>query len=562
MRYADFAVRAWRDDARHIQVLAHATPAGSMRRPVSVRLNRIERSDFDMGSDESFQRAAEIGRELARILLPEPVLSMLLESIRSSAQRPDVGLRLRLCLDDELIDLPWECLYRSDLPGAAKAAGFYLADGDISLVREPASLPFGPAPSERAQRALFVGALFDDGADHWLTRQEHDQLVEATTAIRDRLDFDFQAAGDTAAVEAALARPHEIFHYAGHVDEGHVPASLVQVAHYDPNLGIQPFRESAQQPAPWTRADRLAPLLRAAGCRLAVLNACNSGHWSFMQPLMVQSLPAAVGVQGTVTNDAALVFAAALYRALTVGLSLDEAVSHGRLAVLAVAIREPAVHPSNRRLWVSANDWLRFMVYMPSGEAVLFPRPETAANVKAQRAARRARAGDIEALYETIAKLSGAQRAEVLSQISRRQVFILGRFDPAHKPTLDALSGALERHAAKYQPMVFDFDRPDGRNLTEAVRTYAITSRFVIADISAPRCVPHELMAIVPHSPSIPVVPIIRIGEEPYAMFNDLCAYPWVLEPVRYRDDADLLAQLNSAIVAPAEKRLAPAPAG
>jgi hypothetical protein len=45
-------------------------------------------------------------------------------------------------------------------------------------------------------------------------------------------------------------------------------------------------------------------------------------------------------------------------------------------------------------------------------------------------------------------------------------------------------------------------------------------------------------------------------------MFNDLCAYPWVLEPVRYRDDADLLAQLNSAIVAPAEKRLAPAPAG
>jgi hypothetical protein len=562
MRFADFAIRAWRDDPRHVQVIAHATPAGAMRRPVTVRLARIERSDFEMGTDESFERAAEVGRELARILLPEPVLGMLLQSIRYAAQQPDVGLRLRLCLDDELIDLPWECLYRSDLPGAATAAGFYLADGDLSLVREPASLPFGPAPSERAQRALFVGTLFDDGKDRWLTREEHDQLVEATAGIRDRVGFDFVAAGDTAAVDAALAGRHDIFHYAGHVDESRAPASLVQVAQFDRSLGIQPYREAMAQPAPWTRADRLAPLLRAAGCRLAVFNACNSGHWSFMQPLMAQSLPAAIGVQGTVMNDSALAFAAALYRALAVGLSLDEAVSQGRLAVLGAALREAGVHPSRRKLWVSANDWLRFMVYMPSGDAVLFPRPETAANNKAQREARRSRAVAIDSVYDIVARLSAAQRAEVLSRISRSQVFILGRFDPAHKSTLDALRDALAGHAAKYQPMVFDFDKPAERNLTESVRTYALTSRFVIADISAPRCVPHELMAIVPHSPSIPVVPIIRDGEAPYAMFEDLLAYPWVLPPVKYRDDADLVARLDAAIVGPAEQRLAPEAAG
>ena len=512
MRFADFAVRAWRDGPRHVQVIAHATPVGSMRRPVAVRLDKIRRSDFEMGTDDSFERAAEIGRELARILLPEPVLGMLLESIRYAAQRADVGLRLRLCLDDELIDLPWECLYRTDMPDGAVAAGFYLADGEVSLVREPASLPFGPAPSERAQRALFMGALFDDGSDTWLTRDEHSQLVEATQAIRARVDFDFVIAGDTASVDVALAQRYDIFHYAGHVDTTQTPASLLQIAHYAVRPGLEAFGEAAPQPARWARADRLAPVLRTAGVRLAVFNACNSGHWSFMQPLMAQSIPAAIGVQGSVMNDAALAFAAALYQALAVGLSLDEAVSQGRLTVLSLALREPGVHPSKRQLWVSANDWLRFMVYMPSDDAVLFPRPPNAANAKAQRAARRSRVVAIESLYETIAGLSAAQRANVLSRISRSQVFILGRFDPAHKPTLDALGDALAAHTAKYQPMVFDFDKPQERNLTESVRTYALTSRFVIADISAPRCAPHELMAIVPFSPSIPVVPIIRDG--------------------------------------------------
>jgi len=101
--------------------------------------------------------------------------------------------------------------------------------------------------------------------------------------------------------------------------------------------------------------------------------------------------------------------------------------------------------------------------------------------------------------------------------------------------------------------MVFDFDKPTERNLAEAVRTYALTSRFVIADISAPRCVPHELMAIVPNSPSIPVVPILREGETPYAMFNDLLAYPGVLPPARYRDDANLVSPLQTDVIASAE---------
>ena len=46
LHFAEFALRAWRDDPRYVQVIAHATPVGGMRRPVSVKLSRIDRRDF------------------------------------------------------------------------------------------------------------------------------------------------------------------------------------------------------------------------------------------------------------------------------------------------------------------------------------------------------------------------------------------------------------------------------------------------------------------------------------------------------------------------------------
>lgn len=172
LHFAEFALRAWRDDPRYVQVIAHATPVGGMRRPASVKLSRIDRCDFDIAVNETLGRAAEIGRELSRNLLPEAVLALLLESIRYTAQRGDMGLRLRLCLDEELIDLPWECLYHPDMLGAVQLNGFFLADGDVSLVREAASFPFTLAPTERTQRALFLGTLFDEETDRWLVHDE------------------------------------------------------------------------------------------------------------------------------------------------------------------------------------------------------------------------------------------------------------------------------------------------------------------------------------------------------------------------------------------------------
>ena len=557
VRFVDFAIRAWRSDPRHVEVIAHTTPVGGMRHPVSVKLSRIRRADVEIGFDYSLERAAEVGRELARVLLPGEIYELFLQSVRWAAERPEVGLRLRLCLDDDLIDLPWECLYRPELSGPAVPAGFFLADGDLSLVREPPILPLPARSSERAQRVLFLGTLFDDpeAPDKWMVGEEFRLLGEHAASLGSRVRFDFLATSARDEVEAQLATPIDVFHYAGHVEADNDDAYFLQQAHWD---GVAAFTEAEATPAPWTRARALAPRLKAAGTRLAVFNACNSGCWSFARPFMEAALPAFIGVQGTVSNDAALAFSATLYCALASGLSLDEAVTQARLVVLEVALRNPQDAPIEERpLVISANDWLRFMIYMPAGDAVLFPRPDRLAAGSEKREARRRRVDQLEALYATLARLNDSEQARVISEIYRSRVLILGRFDAAHKPTLDALARALESHPGHYRKHLFDYEKPEGRSLTEWVRTHALMSRFVIADISDPHSVPHELANVVPTSPSVPVVPIVREGAESYSMFDDLRAYPWVLPTVTYRDNDDLIAKLDACIVAPVEARLA-----
>lgn len=557
IRFVDFAIRAWRSDPRHVEVIAHATPVGCMRHPVRVALSPVGRADVEIGFDYSLERAAEVGRELSRVLLPEPILGMFLESVRWAAGRPDVGLRIRLCLDDDLIDLPWECLYRPDLAGPAVAAGFFLADGDVSMAREPAAQPLAAETSEAVRRLLFLGTLFDDPAapDKWFVEDEFRMLGKHAEALGSRVHLDFVATTDGAAVDAQLATPIDLFHYAGHVEAEGADAHFLQSAHWDEKSF---FTEAEAVPAPWTRARNLAPRLKAAGTRLAVFNACNSGAWNFVRPFMEAALPALIGVQGTVSNDAALVFSSELYGALTAGLSLDEAVTQARLAVLDLSLKEPAQRPSHqRKLVVSANDWLRFMVYMPVAEATLFPRADRLAAGREKRQARARRADRLESLYATLAKLNDAEQSSVISQIYRSRVLILGRFDAAHKPVLDALGRALDGHSRGYHKHLFDYAPPPGRNLTEWVRHHVLTSRFVIADLTDPRSVPYELGSVVPTSPSVPFVPIIREGGQPFAMAADLRVYPWVLPTVTYRDEADLLAKLDAAVIAPAEARLA-----
>lgn len=548
VRFVDFAVRAWRE-GNFLQILAHSTPAGGMRHPVAVRMGPFDPDEYRLPIEASLEEGAALGRTLSRLLLPDTIWRLLVESLAFVAADPGLGVRLRLCLDDDLIDLPWELLYRHDVDAPAARAGFLLLDTRISLVREPPALLATAPASDRLQRGIFVGALFDDGSDHWAVRSEHGSLMEATRDVRNLLRLDFVAADDGAAVSDALSGGCDLFHYAGHTEMEDDGARLIQRARSTPPV----YTETLEQPSAWSDSGELALQLARGGCRLAVFNACNSGFWPFVRPLMRAGVPAVIGVQGLVSNIAALAFAARLYESLAVGLSLDEALNYARLYVLDA---EDTPYPC---------DWARFMAYMPTDGAVLFPRPAgDAAIEKQRRKVRKDMERTVLSAHADAASLEGEGVSRLLSDIAARGVLILGRFTQERKAVLDAIHDALEALPADYIPLVFDFDKPSERDLIESIVRFAAVSRFVIADLSDPKSVPAELQAIVPQFPSLPVVTIIEAGQRVYPVSDHILRRANVLTPViAYRNVDHLLSVLDQEIVAPAEalyERLRPTP--
>jgi len=134
---------------------------------------------------------------------------------------------------------------------------------------------------------------------------------------------------------------------------------------------------------------------------------------------------------------------------------------------------------------------------------------------------------------------------DVIETITSRVVLILGRFTPNRKAVLDQIKQQLDKYG--YLAVVFDFEVPAGRNLTETVITLAALSKFVIADISDPRSIPQELSAIVPHLPSVPVQPIIGKHLQEYGMFEHFKNYPWVMELQAYQE-SNLQAFVQSVV--------------
>jgi hypothetical protein len=150
--------------------------------------------------------------------------------------------------------------------------------------------------------------------------------------------------------------------------------------------------------------------------------------------------------------------------------------------------------------------------------------------------------------------LNNPKIREVIDTIGEKAVLILGRFTNERKKVLDALRDELRKR--DYVPILFDFDKPASRDITETVSTLAHMARFVLADITDAKSIPQELGVIVPNLPSVPVQPLLLNGSDEYGMFEHFRRYPWVLKIHHYDTPEQLISDLSEQVIGRVELKV------
>ncbi|MGB0849054.1 MAG: pentapeptide repeat-containing protein [Thiolinea sp.] len=153
--------------------------------------------------------------------------------------------------------------------------------------------------------------------------------------------------------------------------------------------------------------------------------------------------------------------------------------------------------------------------------------------------------------------INGRKLRDALDTINSKVVLILGRFTTERKAVLDAIRKEMRQR--DFVPLIFDFDKPSTRDTLETISTLAHIARFVIADLTEAKSVLQELQAIVPNLPSVPVQPILAEYDALPGMIDHFQNRRNVnfLPVYRYQDTASLLANIEDAVMRPAEQYLA-----
>ncbi|MCI5212131.1 MAG: hypothetical protein D3910_25880 [Candidatus Electrothrix sp. ATG2] len=132
-------------------------------------------------------------------------------------------------------------------------------------------------------------------------------------------------------------------------------------------------------------------------------------------------------------------------------------------------------------------------------------------------------------------------------------VLILGRFTEERLLVLESLRKELRTR--NLIPILFDFDKPASKDTTATVELLARLARFIVADITDPSSVPHELATIVPFLRNTPIISLKLRGASGFGMFNDFVrSYSWVLPTHEYDDAESLIDNLSELILKAEEK--------
>jgi hypothetical protein len=299
--------------------------------------------------DDDLVRQIALGEALAGVLLPTYARRLFAESL--AHLRADEGLRLRLRLDDRLVDLPWEYTYVSATRGEKTANGFLALDPRISIARHEAlAVPGDWFEAPSARRVLVAMASPKPyeryrKLEHLPEEQQSIRRALANVAGLDTVFVPTYQNGSTDEVPGATIRQlaeslmerTDIFHFSGHgeFDRGLATGEA---------MGRLVFSDAKNEAFP-VSSDSLAELLKSKGVRLVVLGACEGGRrdgqnvWTGVAAALLRiGIPAIVAMQFTIDDELAAAFVAAFYRALVGGYTVDEAVASGRAAIRLTAL--------------------------------------------------------------------------------------------------------------------------------------------------------------------------------------------------------------------------------
>jgi len=145
---------------------------------------------------------------------------------------------------------------------------------------------------------------------------------------------------------------------------------------------------------------------------------------------------------------------------------------------------------------------------------------------------------DLEFAQLVFLLLDNKNISNLFNQLTKKAVVILSRFEKGQRTeVIEKLRDGLREHG--FVPIVFDFKGPEDRDLTETIKTLIGLCHFAIVDLTSPKSVPAELYATVKDY-QVPFVPIIEVGQDPFALFQALGKYSWVLDPLTYKSPASL----------------------
>ncbi len=335
---------------------------------------------LEMSGRLSSDALVDLGVMLADSLLPEgAVREIFIQAVESLGV--EEGIRLRLVMSDpELMRLPWEVVsLQLGLGDRVGGLNFLALHPKISLVRDissPNARFLAPITNPLQMAVVMSSPESLQPLDLQAERNAIQEAVHRSDSVGADLMCNFIEAVTVEGIHDLLRKNLQIFHFAGHGSYDRISGTGAILVG-DNQGGIE-----------YVFGEELAQLLSAADVRLAFFNSEYSSAISTDPALncvaiaaVRAGIPVVIGLQIGIEDALAIVFSKAFYNALFVGLNIDEAMSHARLALAA-------------QQEISNSGWGIPTLYLSGqAEAVLFPfgdqpvseAPPLSINIKQER---------------------------------------------------------------------------------------------------------------------------------------------------------------------------------